>query len=194
MNQDLLSDVLRSVRLRGAVYFNVSGGHAWAAEAPEARAIAATVMPASSHVMEFHMVLRGSCYATVAGLEPVRLEQGDLVVLAQGDRHVMSSAPGMRVLPAHPDAYRAYRPAEAPFAYHLDGELASPVASFDHRADTVLVCGFFGCDSLPYNPLLSALPRILHLRAGQAGDWVPEFMQHAAAESMGQRARADALL
>ena len=37
MSQDTLSDVLRGVRLRGAVFFNVSGSSDWAAEAPPAR-------------------------------------------------------------------------------------------------------------------------------------------------------------
>ena len=26
-----------------------------------------------------------------------------------------------------------------------------------------LICGFLGCDERPYNPLLSALPRMIHL-------------------------------
>jgi len=45
MSQDTLSDVLRTVRLRGAVFFYVSGGTEWAAEAPAAKEIAAAVMP-----------------------------------------------------------------------------------------------------------------------------------------------------
>lgn len=34
MSQDTLSDILRGVRLRGAVFFYVSGHGGWAAEAP----------------------------------------------------------------------------------------------------------------------------------------------------------------
>jgi len=37
MSQDTLSDVLRSVRLRVAVFFHISGHSDWAAEAPPAR-------------------------------------------------------------------------------------------------------------------------------------------------------------
>ena len=47
MVQDTLSEVLRSVRLRGAVFYYVSGGREWAAETPAARHIAAAVMPGS---------------------------------------------------------------------------------------------------------------------------------------------------
>ena len=63
MNQDTLSEVLRSVRLRGALYFHVNGGREWAAEAPPSREIAAAVMPGAEHVMEFHLVLSGACWA-----------------------------------------------------------------------------------------------------------------------------------
>jgi len=37
MDHDTLSDVLRNVRLRGAVFFSVSGNSGWVAEAPPAR-------------------------------------------------------------------------------------------------------------------------------------------------------------
>ena len=40
MAQDTLSDVLRGVRLRGAVFFYISGSSEWAAEAPPAREVA----------------------------------------------------------------------------------------------------------------------------------------------------------
>ena len=53
MSQDILSDVLRSVRLRGVLYFYISGSRDWVAEAPPSREIAAAVMPDSEHVMEY---------------------------------------------------------------------------------------------------------------------------------------------
>ena len=60
MTRDTLSDVLGSVRLRGAVFYYVSCGPEWAAEAPPAREIAAAVMPGVEHVMEFHVITKGS--------------------------------------------------------------------------------------------------------------------------------------
>ena len=43
MSQDTLSEVLRAVRLRGAVFFDVSGHSDWAAEAPPAKDLAPEV-------------------------------------------------------------------------------------------------------------------------------------------------------
>ena len=60
MSQDTLSDVLRGVRLRGTVFFNVSGGSDFAAEAPPSRELAPLLMPGVELVMEYHAVFQGS--------------------------------------------------------------------------------------------------------------------------------------
>ena len=96
MSHDILSDVLRNVRLRGAPYYYVCGSSSWVAEAPAARDIAAAVMPDSEHVMEYHVLMRGMCWGAIVGEPPVRIATGDIVLFPHGDAHVMSSAPGMR--------------------------------------------------------------------------------------------------
>ena len=42
---DVLSDVLRAVRLTGAIYFDVDAGSPWVGESPGTAEIAAAVMP-----------------------------------------------------------------------------------------------------------------------------------------------------
>jgi AraC-like DNA-binding protein len=193
MDPDILSDVLRSVRLRGALYFHVSGTRDWAAEAPAAREIAAAVMPGAEHVMEFHAVLSGGCWAAAIGGEPVRLAAGDLVIFPQGDPHVVSSAPGMRA-PPNAQGYFERRQQRLPFALHLDAaEVHAGTAPAD-RCDTVLVCGFLGCDLRPFNPLIAALPRLLHLPASRAQDWAMQCMRQAAEESTERRPGSAAML
>jgi len=56
MATDALSDVLRSVRLRGAVFYYLNYGDEWAAEAPPAKEIAQAVIPGAEHVMEYHVI------------------------------------------------------------------------------------------------------------------------------------------
>lgn len=195
MQRDTLSDLLRAVRLRGAVFYYVSYRGAWSAEAPAAAEIAGAVMPGAEHVMEFHMVAKGAGWAAVSGLPPVRLAAGDIVMFPQGDAHVMSSAPDMR--PDRLDADWVYAtrqvPKPMPIAYHhgvAEPGATMPVAD----ADTVLVCGFLGCDLRPFNPLVAALPRLLHLPARQAGGWIGRVIEQAAAESAERRPGGDAVL
>jgi AraC-like DNA-binding protein len=157
MPADILSDVLRAVRLTGAIYFDFELTSPWVAEAPPSREIAAKVMPGSQRVIEYHLVARGACWGHAVGQEPIRLNEGDLIVFPQGDAHVMSSAPGMR---AKPDmAAFARQTTPLPMMYELGG--GGP-----DRAR--VVCGFLGLDERPYNPLLAALPNVIHLSAAGA--------------------------
>ena len=61
MKADVLSDVLRAVRLAGAVYFDLELSSPWVAEAPPSREIAETVMPGAQRVIEYHLIARGTC-------------------------------------------------------------------------------------------------------------------------------------
>lgn len=99
MSRDTLSDLLRSVRVRGAVFYYVSCRDQWAAEAPPAKEIAELVMPGCEHVMEYHMIAKGNGWAAVSGEAPAKLAVGDIVMFPQGDGHVISSAPGVEPVP-----------------------------------------------------------------------------------------------
>jgi AraC-like DNA-binding protein len=172
---DVLSDVLRAVRLTGAVYFDFEMSSPWVAQTPDSREIAAKVMPGADRVIHYHLVARGSCWGHALGAEPMRLGEGDLIVFPQGDAHILSSAPGLR---AEPDMARFARPSTPlPLVYEMGG--GGP-----DRAR--LVCGFLGCDDRPFNPLLAALPAVIHLRAsgpdGRAG-WLAALHDGAVAES-----------
>ncbi|SAK68797.1 AraC family transcriptional regulator [Caballeronia hypogeia] len=189
MSHDILSDVLRTVRLRGALFFHVSGNRDWAAEAPPAREIASIVMPDCEHVMEYHVVTHGNCWGAIIGEAPVRLASGDIIVFPHGDAHVISSAPGIR---AAPDADPLAKKIEQlPFSLTFDArDDPSPADGYE----TALVCGFLGCDLRPFNPLIATLPRLLHLRETAEHGWISHFMHQAVAESRHKRPGGEAML
>jgi hypothetical protein len=56
---DTLSDVLRAVRLRGAVYFTIDGSSPWVAEAPPSSETAPYILAGAEHAIEFHVVASG---------------------------------------------------------------------------------------------------------------------------------------
>jgi AraC-like DNA-binding protein len=193
MSQDTLSDVLRGVRLRGAVFFNVSASDVWAAEAPAAKELAPLLMRGCEHVIEYHAIARGTCWATIPGGPSVQLFAGDVVMFPQGDAHVVSSAPGVR---GNPDFswFAQTRIEQLPISLALGGGQVLQAALPDGQADTHFVCGFLGCDALPFNPLIAALPRLLHLRADEDNAWITNFTQQAVAESQAQRPGGEAML
>src|SRR5215831_17956055 len=96
MKTDVLSDVLRAVRLTGAVYFDFELSSPWVREAPPARDLAGVVMPGAQRVLEYHVVARGRCFGQVVGGSPIALGEGDVILFPRGDGHVLSSEPGMR--------------------------------------------------------------------------------------------------
>ena len=186
VSSDVLSDVLRAVRLTGAVYFDFELSSPWVAEAPRSQEIAPTVMPGAQRVIEYHLIARGACWGQVAGHEPMRLNEGDLLVLPQGDAHTLSSALGMR---ATPDLSMFARPTTPlPIVYELGG--GGPER-------TRIVCGFLGCDERPFNPLLTALPAVIHLPAsGQqaTSGWLATILNIAVRESGSARAGSENIL
>src|SRR5215470_10296852 len=88
MGADALSDVLRAVRLTGAVFFNLDVKAPWVAETPPVAQCAPFVMPNAGFLIEYHVVTRGSCWAGLVDGEPVQLRTGDIIVFPQGDAHV----------------------------------------------------------------------------------------------------------
>src|ERR1700693_1495619 len=158
MSRDTLSDVLRAVRLRGAVFYYIDGSSPWVAEAPPAREIIPAIMPDAEHMIEFHGVIKGSCWAASAGEPPLRLDEGDVILFPQGDPHVMSSVPGMRAPRQGKEVYFAPRPPQLPYAISLRGsEITATTARLDGggRDRATIVCGFLGLDARPFNPLLA---------------------------------------
>jgi AraC-like DNA-binding protein len=182
---DTLSDVLRGVRLTGAVFFAIDASDPWVAEMPPAAAIAPHIMPGVEHVIEYHVITSGSCWGGLAGERAVELQAGDVIVFPQGDPHVIASGPAMRARPDL-DAYRYATQRQLPLAVSLQG-------GGSQRAR--LICGFLGLDARPFNPLLAALPRVIHSRgSGDAGSVLRHLVEAAVAETAAPRPGSDGVL
>jgi AraC-like DNA-binding protein len=171
---DVLADVLRAVRLTGAIYFDVNAGAPWIAETPPISSICAKVMPEFEHVISFHIMLHGTCWAQLGdeSQAAIRLEDGDAVIFAHGDGHVMSSEQGRRSTPSL-DMY--YRPSDRALPFVLS-ELGG------NGEKSRFVCGYLGCDARPFNPLLDALPRQLHVKGSNTGGQLIHHLIGAALE------------
>jgi AraC-like DNA-binding protein len=189
VNLDPLSDVLRTVRLKGAIFFDVHTANPWVAEAPPVKVIAPAVMPDAEHVIEYHVLTSGSCWASMIGRdsEPIGLTAGDVVAFPRGDAHVLSSAPGMRAAPASNGLALPESATHLPILLNLDG---------GGSGGAHVVCGFLGCDSRPFNPLLDSLPPILHVRgsATARSGWAQQFTRFALLEAQEKRAGANGML
>jgi AraC-like DNA-binding protein len=177
---DPLSDLLRVVRLDGAFFYAVEAVAPWSVETVAARELTPRIMPSAEHLISYHIVTEGRCYGGLVGEEQVELVPGDVIVFPHGDAHVMSSGRGLRGGPnVHTVVTARY------LEPVLLGNGGPPTAAF--------VCGFLGCDLRPFNPLLAALPHLMHMR-GMSSAWLSSFTRQVTEESQLRRAGADSVL
>lgn len=180
---DTLSEVLRAVRLIGAIFFDVQASGTWVAETPAGKTVAAAMFPGSKHMICYHVITLGSGWASVPGEEPLQLAAGDIIVLPHGHTHVLSSTPGLR---RSPDMSMYRLPA--------DGRLPVTISMGDAKGEPAhFVCGFLGCDARPYNPLLTALPKVFKVSDPPGGS-LAAYVQFALAESKNPRMGAQGVL
>jgi AraC-like DNA-binding protein len=173
--------------MTGAVYFDFRARAPWVAETPPISRIRDRVMPNFEHIIAFHMVLNGSCWAYLAQdpESPVRLETGDAVIFTSADTHVMSTERGQRATPDL-SLYRLAKERTLPYVLNEFGGAGEA---------TQLACGYLGCDARPFNPILSALPPLLHVRAaGVGGSLIHELIRVALRESEAPRAGGETIL
>jgi len=194
MSPDTLSDLLRVVRLRGALFFHVEATDPWVVENPHSSELISAIMPGVEHLMEFHGVASGSCWASIVGGEAVRLNEGDVVLFPQGDHHVMSSAPGLRAKVVDPSMFFAPKPPQLPFSLNVTDGGSATAARGGGR--TTVVCGFLGCDAKPFNPLLASLPRVIRMPAlaADGSSWIAGLLRSVVEESRRKRPGGEAVL
>ena len=84
---DVLSDMLHSVRLTGSMLFLVEASRPWVSWAPHTESFRGIVLPAAQHLVSFHIVTRGGCWAGLAGEPPERFQAGDVLVIPHGDAY-----------------------------------------------------------------------------------------------------------
>jgi AraC-like DNA-binding protein len=177
---DPLSDLLRVVRLDAAFFYGVEAIEPWAVEQAPATEMTPRILPGAEHLISYHILTEGRCYGGLIGEAPVELVAGDVIVFPHGDGHVMASAPGMRRGPH----VNTFAPARYPETVYV-GTGGKPDARF--------ACGYLGCDVRPFNPLLAALPRRMHVR-GLSSAWVTTFASQLTEESRLGRPGADTVL
>jgi AraC-like DNA-binding protein len=177
---DPLSDLLRVVRLDGAFFYPVEAAEPWGVEAVAAKELSPRIMPAVEHLISYHILTEGRCYGGLVGEEQVELVAGDVIVFPHGDAHIMASERGVRV---GSDVTRT-APDRYPFKVFY-GDPGPRSAAF--------LCGFLGCDRRPFNPLLAALPRRMHMR-GMSNAWLGSFVHQITEESRLGRSGAEGVL
>ena len=105
-----------------------------------------------------------------------------MLVVPHGHAYQLASTCGLRTGWSLDDAlawFRAMAGGRLPFIVTEGGDRAERLQ---------LVCGFLGCDALPFNPVLATLPVLLRVRlGGDSADRLQTLLEFVVAESSGDR-------
>jgi AraC-like DNA-binding protein len=165
---DALSELLRVVKLSGAMFYKSSCTAPWCFDAPPSIAFLPYVKADATHVIEFHHISQGNAYIRL-GEEVTPLSAGDIVMVPHGDPHRMGNGYGGTPLDGS-DALPAM----------MAGRIA--LGQFGGGGEyTGLICGYLACDGELIKPVLAGLPRVVrvNIRADKSGEWLENTLMHA---------------
>ena len=169
---DALSEILKVVELSGAIFFNARFTAPWGVASPAEATLAPMLGVGKDRVLLYHYMVEGSCLVTLDGMEPLRVGAGDIIVFPHGDAHLMASSPEARPQPMDPQAVLRERP---------------QVLEMGGGGETTrFICGYLVCEPRLFQPVLSALPRVVtvSLSGPGPGRWLEALLQHAVAEAV----------
>jgi len=86
---DVLSEVLKVVKLQGALFYNGEFSSPWSLGSPASRSVAPYLAPGAGHVIIYHLLTEGHAFVRLLDGERIALEAGDLVIFPHGDPHIL---------------------------------------------------------------------------------------------------------
>jgi AraC-like DNA-binding protein len=147
---DVLSEVLRVVRLSGAIHFCAEFTRPWAIRTSPPEMLAGRLIPGAEVVIPFHIATAGRCWLSWGQVQPIPIEVGDVVVFARGAQHTLASEPDVTPVPIG----SIYRPSPGQITILRHGGGGD---------ECRFVCGFLHSEQR-FGPLLDAMPALTCVR------------------------------
>ncbi|HEX7081571.1 MAG TPA: AraC family transcriptional regulator [Gammaproteobacteria bacterium] len=180
---DALSELLRAVKLSGAMFYVAECSKPWRVLAPPGHKLGRYVAPNASHVIEFHLATLGSGYVRVDD-ETTPFSAGDLFMIPHGDEHEMGNGSDAELVDASVTLPALLTGDTIRSRFGGGGE------------ETHLVCGYLACEAALIRPVLAGLPRVVrvHLRNDRAGEWLENSIVHAVERAAAAAPGSDVIL
>jgi AraC family transcriptional regulator, alkane utilization regulator len=159
---DALTDILQSIQLQSTILGTANFTAPWSIRIPNDDDDEATI----------HVVMQGQCWLLPES-QSIHLEAGDLVILLQGQEHILCDDLASPTVELEAVIARKPDPGYKRIAYGGGGSLSQLVSgTFKFRGDRT------------HNPLLLALPPLIHIKneTGQLIPWLETTLQFIAAE------------
>lgn len=167
---DTLSEILRTVRLKGGIFLDARFTPSWSVASSLTPDDMLRYMARPEVLCALHYVISGEMFIEVEGEEPLHVKSGELVLLPRNTPHVMSSAPGQVPVSSR----ELIQPGP-------ESGLSSIVHGSGRGPLTNVVCGYLANEEMR-NPLMATLPPLLkvNINEGASRDWIESSLRYGA--------------
>jgi len=181
---DVLSEILRAVKLEGALFFNAEFSAPWCLSSPCSSAIAPYLTPTTGRVILYHYLTEGRAYVRLADGRREELRAGDILVLPHGDAHFLGNGSPERPV----DSLKT-------FGRMLTEKL--DLVRFGGGGEvTKFVCGFMVCEPRLSDVFLGGLPPMVRVQVANesSGQWLEQSIRFSVGEVNGAHAGSGLVL
>lgn len=164
---DVLSEVLKVVRLRGALFYNAEFSSPWSVYAAPSSALARYFATGTEPIVVYHLLTEGRAAVRLENGDLLSLEAGDIVMIPHGNRHIMENGPATCTLDD---------------SEHLEDVLSQGLKRWRMGGGgevTRFVCGYMACEPRLGRIFLSGLPPAfkVSMRTHTSGAWLEDSIR-----------------
>jgi len=180
---DVLSEILKVVKLQGAFFYNGEFSVPWSIRATSAHALVQHFAPGAEHVIIYHLLTDGRAVIRLDNGERVALNAGDIVMIPHGDPHILENGPPTRTVDNSSQMAEVLAQGLKLWRFGGGGEI------------TRFVCGYMACEPQLSKHFLSTLPRIFKvtIRNDTSGRWLENSIRFSVDEACAPRAGGEAM-
>jgi AraC-like DNA-binding protein len=181
---DVLSDVLRVVRLQGALFYNGEFSAPWSVYAASSDGIARHFGTDTERVIVYHLLTEGRASVRLENGDRLNLEAGDIVMIPNGDRHVLENGPPTRTVDDSEHLVEVLSQGLKLWRVGGGGEV------------TKFVCGYMACEPRLSQVFLSGLPPVfkISIRNNASGRWLENSIRFSVEQAGASQAGGEAVL
>ena len=181
---DVLSEVLKVVKLQGALYYHGEFSSPWSVCSPPSRMVVPYLAPGAGHVIIYHLLTEGKASARLLNGERTNLNAGDIVIFPHGDAHILENGPPSQAVDIAKELDRLLSQGLKVSRLGGGGEI------------TRFVCGFMACEPRLSQVFLSGLPPLfkVSIRNDASGRWLENSIRFSVNEADASRAGGEAVL
>ena len=181
---DVLSEVLKVVKLQGALFHNGEFSAPWSVRTASSRALARRFVAGADHLIIYHLLTEGRAFLRLESGESLALNAGDLVMIPHGDAHILENGPQTKTVDGSANLEELLAQGLKPWRFGGGGEV------------TKFICGYMACEPQLSKVFLSGLPPLfkVSIRNDASGRWLENSIRFSVDQAGAPRAGGDAVL